>query len=152
MTRDVRLRPVQESDLDVFYEQEQDPEAARRSNFPPRERTRFMNHWRTVVLGEPTGLTRAITVDGQVAGNIVAWWEGDRRYIGYWLGREFWAKGVGTEALALFLKEEEIRPLYADPAARNTASVRLLRRHGFQDAGTVVHDGVEHLLLVLGET
>ncbi|GAA1270166.1 GNAT family N-acetyltransferase [Sphaerisporangium rubeum] len=152
MTRDIRLRPVQDSDLEVFHEQEQDPEAARRANFPPRERTRFMNHWRTVVLGDPANLIRAITVDGRLAGNVLSWWEEDRRFIGYWLGREYWSKGVGTEALALFLQEEKIRPLYADPAAGNTASVRLLRRHGFQDAGTVLHDGVEHLLLVLGES
>ncbi|MEO3811033.1 GNAT family N-acetyltransferase [Sphaerisporangium sp. B11E5] len=150
MTHHVALRPVQESDLEAFYEQEQDPEASRRANFPSRERSRFMTHWTTNILGNPTGLVRAVTVDDRVAGHIVAWWEGDHRYVGYWLGREHWGRGVGTRALGLFLAEETTRPLYADPAATNTASVRLLRRHGFQPGGTVVHDGVEHLLLVLG--
>ncbi|WP_308250938.1 GNAT family N-acetyltransferase [Nonomuraea rhizosphaerae] len=51
---------------------------------------------------------------------------GDRRFLGYWLGRAFWGRGVGTRALGLFLELEKTRPLYADPFEGNTASVRLL--------------------------
>lgn len=45
MSEDVRLRDVEQADLEVFFAQEQDPEAARRSLFPPRERDVFMTHW-----------------------------------------------------------------------------------------------------------
>jgi hypothetical protein len=38
MSDDVRLRDVDHADLEVFFEQEQDPEAARRANFAPRDR------------------------------------------------------------------------------------------------------------------
>ncbi|MEV4369316.1 GNAT family protein [Nonomuraea sp. NPDC049637] len=82
---------------------------------------------------------------------MVSWWEGERRFVGYWLGRPFWGRGVGTAALGLFLAEEKTRPLYADPFAGNTGSVRLLERHGFRRAGTVRHGQDEHLLLVLGD-
>ncbi|MEV4160895.1 GNAT family protein, partial [Nonomuraea dietziae] len=41
------------------------------------------------------------------------------------------------------------RPLYADPFHANTASVRLLEKHGFQPSGTVRHGEDEHILLVL---
>ncbi|MBB5774788.1 GNAT family N-acetyltransferase [Nonomuraea jabiensis] len=41
---------------------------------------------------------QAVLVEGEVAGNIVAWWEEDRRFIGYWFGREFWGRGIGTRA------------------------------------------------------
>jgi RimJ/RimL family protein N-acetyltransferase len=82
----------------------------------------------------------------------VAWWEGDRRFLGYWLGRAFWGRGVGTEALTLFLQRESVRPLYADPFAGNTGSVRLLEKCGFRRAGTVQHGENEHLLLVLEST
>ncbi|MER6582926.1 GNAT family protein [Nonomuraea sp. NPDC001023] len=151
MSDDVRLRPVLEADLEVFLEQEHDEEAVRRSRFVPRERAAFMTHWATRVLGDPTVLVRTVTVGGEVAGNVVSWWEGERRFVGYWLGRPFWGRGVGTAALGLFLAEEKTRPLYADPFAGNTGSVRLLERHGFRRAGTVRHGQDEHLLLVLGD-
>ncbi|WP_240777025.1 GNAT family N-acetyltransferase [Nonomuraea basaltis] len=146
---DVRLRDVVEADLEVFLAQEHDPEAVRRSRFPARPRERFLNHWRTKILDDPTVFVRAITVNGEPAGNLVAWWEGERRFIGYWMGREFWGRGVGTRALGLFLAQEKSRPLYADPFHGNTASVHLLERHGFQRAGTIQHGDDEHLLLVL---
>ena len=69
--------------------------------------------------------------------------------IGYWLGREYWGRGIGTKALALFLDREKARPLYADPAVGNTGSVRLLEKSGFRHAGTVRHGDDEHAMLVL---
>jgi RimJ/RimL family protein N-acetyltransferase len=151
MDNDVQLRDVQEADLAVFFEQEHDPEAVRRSKFPPREREAFMTHWATKVLGDPTNLVQAVTVDDELAGNVVSWSEQEKRFIGYWLGRRYWGRGVGTKALALFLLREKVRPLYADPAIGNTGSVRLLEKSGFQRAGTVWHGEQEHLMLVLDE-
>jgi RimJ/RimL family protein N-acetyltransferase/ketosteroid isomerase-like protein len=145
----VLLRDVTEADLEVLFEQEHDPEAVRRSRFAPREREAFMHHWKTRILGDPTVFVQAVMVGGELAGNLVAWWEGDRRFIGYWFGRAFWGRGIGTRALGLFLDEERTRPLYADPFHGNTASVRLLERHGFERAGTVRHGDDEHVLLVL---
>ncbi|WP_433221087.1 GNAT family N-acetyltransferase [Microtetraspora malaysiensis] len=149
MTDDVRLRAVEEADLELFFEHEHDPETVRRSKFPPRERERFMTHWRTRVLGDPTNLIRTVTVNGEPAGNIVAWWEGDRRFIGYVFGRPFWGRGIGTTALTLFLKLEQVRPLYADPYKGNTGSVRLLEKCGFWSSGTIMHDENEHIMFVL---
>ncbi|PSM39402.1 GNAT family N-acetyltransferase [Streptomyces dioscori] len=153
----VRLRPVKEADLEAFFEQEQDPEATRRSRFPARPRGRFMTHWATRILGDDTVLVRTVDVDDAPAGHIVAWWEEsgdgkeDRRFVGYWLGRSYWGRGIGTQALALFLREESNRPLYADPFTENTASVRLLEHHGFRPAGTIRHGDEVHALLVLDE-
>jgi len=149
MSDEVRLRDVEQADLEVFFEQEQDPEATRRSRFPPRDRERFMTHWATRVLGDPTVLVQTVTVDGDPAGNVVSWWVEDRRFIGYWFGRRYWGRGIGTRAVTLFLRQEPTRPLYADPYAGNTGSVRLLERCGFERAGTVRYGDDEHLLLVL---
>ncbi|GAA3850746.1 GNAT family N-acetyltransferase [Streptomyces sedi] len=146
---EVRLREVEDADLEVFLAQEHDPEAARRSRFPPRERDRFLRHWRTNVLGAPGVFVRAVTVDGRLAGNVVAWWDGERRFLGYWLGREFWGRGVGTRAVALFLERERHRPLHADPHVGNVGSVRLLERLGFREAGREGEGEEAHVLLVL---
>lgn len=149
MSEQVSLRDVRSDDLEVFLAQEHDPEAARRSNFRPREREAFLTHWQTRVLGDPAVFVQAVTVDGVTAGNVVAWWEEDRRFIGYWLGREYWGRGVGTRALTLFLARETARPLHADPHAENTGSVRLLEKAGFRRTGTVRHGEQEHIMLVL---
>lgn len=140
-----------EADLELFHEHERDPETVRRSKFTPRERDAFMKHWTTKVLGDPTVLTRTVTVDGVVAGSVVSWWDGDRRFIGYVFGRSFWGRGIGTRALALFLGVERTRPLHADPYQGNTGSVKLLEKHGFRRTGTLRHGEYEHLLLVLPE-
>ncbi|MFJ9864461.1 GNAT family N-acetyltransferase [Streptomyces sp. NPDC101165] len=147
---DVRLRDVTDGDLHVFHAYEQDPEAVRRSRFTPRPRDAFLGHWRERVLGDPDCLVRTVTVDGEVAGHIVSWTVDGQRYVGYWLGRPYWARGAGTRALGLFLELERVRPLYADPFSGNTASVRLLEKHGFARVGTARHGEDEHVLLVLG--
>jgi RimJ/RimL family protein N-acetyltransferase len=149
MDEDVRLRDVTEADLETLYEQQLDAEAVRRSRFPSREREAFMTHWVERILGDSTVFVQAVIVDGEPAGNIVAWWEGQQRFIGYWFGRPYWGRGIGTKALALFLRLEKNRPLYADPFVGNTGSVRLLEKHGFQHAGTVRHGDDEHAMLVL---
>jgi RimJ/RimL family protein N-acetyltransferase len=150
MNDDVRLRAVVEADLDVFFEHEHDAEAAARVRWTPRDRERFMTHWHTRILGDASVLVRAVTVDGALAGNVVSWWDEDgRRFLGYWFGREYWGRGIGTRALALFLDEERARPLHADPFAGNTASVRLLRRLGFEHRDTIRDGDEEQLLLIL---
>ncbi|MCZ1001819.1 GNAT family N-acetyltransferase [Streptomyces mirabilis] len=146
---DVRLRDVVEADLDLFLAYEHDPEAARRSRFEPRTREAFMSHWRTRILGDDTVLVQTVTVDGVPAGNLVSWWDGERRFIGYWFGRPYWGRGIGTKALTRFLELEKNRPLYADPFTGNTASIRLLERHGFQHHDTIHHGADDHILLVL---
>ncbi|MFJ9108845.1 GNAT family N-acetyltransferase [Streptomyces sp. NPDC102283] len=150
MENSVRLRDVEPADLEFFLAYEHDPEAVRRSRFPPREREAFMAHWTSKVLGDPANLVQTVVVDGATAGNIVAWWDGERRTIGYWLGRPYWGRGVGTRALTAFLERETARPLYADPVAGNTGSVRLLEKCGFTAAGTERHGENEHVVLVLG--
>jgi RimJ/RimL family protein N-acetyltransferase len=149
MSQNVGLRDVAEADLELFHAWENDEEALRRSRYTPRQKDAFMAHWRTEVLGDSTVFVQTVTVDGDPAGNIVAWWEEDRRFIGYWLGRPFWGRGVGTKALALFLEREKARPLYADPFAGNTGSVRLLEKVGFERAGIVRHGDDEHIMLTL---
>jgi hypothetical protein len=59
----LRLRDVEDADLEVFLEYEHDPEAVRRSRFTPRERDAFMTHWRTRVL-QPPGLVQTVLGQG----------------------------------------------------------------------------------------
>jgi RimJ/RimL family protein N-acetyltransferase len=124
------LRDVIESDLDVFYEQQLDPEAAAMAVWPPRDRDAFDAHWRRI-LADRSLITQTIEVDGEVVGNIGCWTQEGRRLVGYWLGREFWGRGLATAALAELVDELPERPLYAWVATTNVGSIRVLEKCGF---------------------
>src|SRR4029453_1988037 len=53
----------------------------------------------------------------------------------YWIGREFWGRGIATQALAVLLSAVKTRPLYARAAKDNVASLRVLEKCGFTIAG-----------------
>ncbi len=134
MKTEVVLREVTQDDLTIFYEQQLDPVATQMAAFPARERVPFMEHWRKI-MADSTNLLRTVTYRGQVAGNIVSFLGEGHREVGYWLGREYWGKGIATEALRQFLQEIRTRPLYAHVAKGNLASQRVLEKCGFRVAG-----------------
>ena len=134
MNNEVSIRNVIESDLQVFYEQQDEPEANRMAAFPRREREAYLAHWRKI-LGDETIFKQTIVFEGQMAGNVVSFvFEGERE-VGYWLGKEFWSKGIATRALSQFLEQVKERPLYAHVAKTNIGSIRVLEKCGFRMAG-----------------
>jgi RimJ/RimL family protein N-acetyltransferase len=152
--RDLRIRDVQDGDVDVFFEHELDPEANRMAAFPARQRDAFVAHWAKIRTDE-TVFKQTILVDSQVAGNIVSWEQAGKRLVGYWVGRDHWGRGVATTALALFLDLVPLRPLYAHVAVHNVGSIRVLERCGFQllpaqhvESLATVSDDVEELVFI----
>ena len=150
---EVVLRDVLDSDLPIFFEHQRDPEGLRMAAFPSRDQDAFMTHW-AKVRGEPSNIIRTILCHGRVAGNIGSWIAEDRRLVGYWIGREFWGRGVATAALAALVAEITERPLHAFAAAHNLASIRVLEKCDFvpapeHDSGIPGDDGVHELLYVL---
>ena len=132
---DVRLRDVAEGDLPVFFEHQRDPGANRMAAFPPRNWDAFIAHW-TKILGDENVTKKTILIDGRVAGNVVSFENSGEREVGYWIGREYWGKGVATKALSEFLVHVEgRRPLYAGVAKHNSASIRVLEKCGFAFTG-----------------
>lgn len=131
----VELREVRADDLEAFYEHQIDPDAGRMAAFPARDRAAFMAHWQTKVLPNPTGLVRAILFDGDLTGNIVCWDGGGGHEVGYWIGRDWWGKGIATRALSMFVAMVPYRPLHAHVAMHNVGSVRVLQKCGFHHCG-----------------
>ncbi len=128
------LREIIESDLPIFYEQQLDPEATVMAAFPARDWESFMLHWKKIMADE-TVILKTILFDGQVAGNIVCWETLGEREVGYWIGREFWGRGIASEALRQFLGLVKSRPLFAHVARHNIASRRVLEKCGFTVIG-----------------
>ena len=138
-----------EDDLPIFYDHQRDPEANRMAAFPPRERDAFMTHWGSIVR-DASVVVRTIELDGVVAGNVVLFGYEGRREVGYWIGREFWRRGVATRALSAFLHEVAERPIYAGVAETNVASIRVLEKCGFTAVATNDEEHAGEVLLRLG--
>lgn len=155
---DILLRNVDPSDLTVFFVQQVDPDANHMAAFTakdPADRHAFDAHWRKI-LGDSTVTLKTILYLGQVAGYVVCHsWFGEPE-VGYWIGRQFWGKGIATRSLALFLDIITHRPLYARVAKDNLASKRVLEKCGFsvhgEDKGFANARGVdvEEYIFMLG--
>jgi RimJ/RimL family protein N-acetyltransferase len=141
------LRDVAESDLDTFFEHQREPEANEMAIFPPRDRETFYAHWRRT-LADDSMIQRTIVHEGEVAGNIGSWEQDGKRLVGYWIGRDFWGKGLATRALGEFVEEVPQRPLHAWVATTNVGSIRVLEKCGFVRVDSRTTD-VEELLYEL---
>jgi len=130
----ILLRNVTASDLPIFFEQQLDPEATAMAAFPSRDKEAFYAHSQKIMADESV-IFRAIVFDGQLAGSIVSWEMEGKREVGYWIGREFWGKGIATQALAEYSKVVTTRPLFAHVAKHNVGSKRVLEKCGFTVIG-----------------
>ena len=151
---EVRLRTVEDQDLDVFFDHQADPEATEMAAFPARDKDQFAAHW-AKIRADDTAVQRTIVADGTVAGNIASWEQNGQRLLGYWVGREHWGRGVATQALAQFVRQVTARPLYAHVAVHNIGSIRVLEKCAFQRdraqeaKAPPPDDGVEEYIFVL---
>jgi RimJ/RimL family protein N-acetyltransferase len=137
MTNLVLLRSVIEGDLPLFFEQQLDPAAGHRAAFTakdPADRDAFIERW-TRVLSDETITTRTILFEGRVAGYIASFERLGKPEVSYWIGKEYWGKGVATRALSELLRHLKTRPLYARAARDNIASIRVLEKCGFTISG-----------------
>lgn len=134
---DVVLRPIISADIDVFFRMEQDREANRIAAFTvkdPTDRGRFDARWK-ILREDPQVTARTILVGGRVAGSIMTYVEDDEHELTYWIGREYWGRGVATKALRAILTEVTDRPMHARTAKDNVGSLTVLKRCGFEVIG-----------------
>src|SRR5215831_10797786 len=110
-----------------------------RDSFPHPYTLADARQW--IEIANPAGpITNfAIVVDGAAVGGIGLMLKEDvfRRTaeIGYWLGEEFWGRGIVTEAVRALtdyaFREFDLVRLYAAVFEGNVASVRVLEKAGY---------------------
>jgi hypothetical protein len=61
---DIRLRDVEASDVEIFYDQQLDPEATAMAAFPARDRESHFAHWNKI-LKDSSNITRTIVAAGR---------------------------------------------------------------------------------------
>jgi len=116
-----------------------------RDSFPYPYRQADARSWVRLAGSEGLNLVFAIDVDGFVAGAIGVRPRDDvhalTAEIGYWLGEEFWNRGIVTEAVTAVTKYA-FDPLgmvrvFAEVFEWNAASMRVLEKAGFEKEGVL---------------
>ncbi|MCB0256644.1 MAG: GNAT family N-acetyltransferase [Anaerolineae bacterium] len=133
----VTLRDVTADDLPVFFEHQLDPEAVWMAAFGAagiQDWDAFTARW-TRALTDDTRVERTILWNDQVAGSVSSFTLFGDLAVGYWIGRDYWGKGIATRGLAAFLEIVTVRPLYARAAKDNIGSRRVLEKCGFAVVG-----------------
>jgi RimJ/RimL family protein N-acetyltransferase len=158
MTNELLLRDVVNDDLPIFFAQQVNKEANHMAAFTAKDPTNqeaFTAHWHRI-LADATVIIKTIVFDGQVAGSVSSYEDEGKPEVTYWLGKEYWGKGIATWALQAFLAHtNKRRPIYARVAKDNLGSRRVLEKCGF----TVINEStgfanargqeIEELLLEL---
>ena len=134
---EINLRDIIDSDLEFFYNFQLDKEANYMAAFTskdPSDKEAFDKHWKKI-LANPDTVNKTILYKNEVAGSIAKYMSEDKPEITYWIGKKFWGKGIATEAVKQFLKQIQIRPMYARVAKDNIGSNRVLEKNGFKIIG-----------------
>ena len=146
---DFKLREWKISDIDsVAYNANNEKIAEKLRNVFPNPYTKedaefFVNM--CINADKTKDLYLAIEVDGKAVGSIGVFVKDDvyckSGELGYWLGEDYWNKGIVTEAIKqtceLAFEIFDIVRIFAEPYAHNIGSRRVLEKAGFEYEGTM---------------
>ena len=135
------LRRYQTGDVERLVALAGDIEVARYTShaFPHPYTAEHARAWIAKAGAEAPLNSLAVDVGGALAGGVgIVPQTGESRGValfGYWIGREYWGRGIATEAAWLLaryaLEERGFRRLEAYTYAPNLASARVLEKCGF---------------------
>lgn len=122
-----------------------------RDRFPHPYTPADAHQWIEYVLNARPETNFAIDVNGEAVGGIGLLLHDDiERYtaeVGYWLGQPYWGQGIITHALQAFtdyaMPKFELNRIYAVPFLRNSASIKVLEKAGYQREGIMRRSAVK---------
>ncbi len=136
---DLTLRPTIPADLPAFFAQQLEPEALHMAAFasPVPDMEAFSARWEQRLQDAQNPIC-TILYRGEIAGYVLSYYnaEDERTEVAYWLGKEYWGRGIATLALRAFIEAEYPgQTLYARAAKDNIASLLVLEKCGFTVVG-----------------
>lgn len=138
INNNIRLRPAEIGDLEIFFEFQLDEEGSYLAAFTPKDgkdKVAYVSR-HTNYLNDPTINNQTILVDNEIAGSIAKFMMQGDAEITYWIDKKFWGKGIARKALELFLELETTRPLFGRVAFDNIGSQKVLEKCGFEKIGS----------------
>ncbi len=135
---DIKLRPTVVEDLETLFQFQLDDEANHLAAFTSKDsanKEAYIAKF-TKLLVDPTVNNQTIIAGTVTVGSIARFiMEGDAE-ITYWIDKNFWGKGIATNALKDFLTLETARPIFGRVAYDNLGSQKVLEKCGFVKIGT----------------
>jgi RimJ/RimL family protein N-acetyltransferase len=139
------IRSYRPTDAKALVRHADNPRVAEnlRDRFPHPYRERDAHDWLSVALRQDPETNFAIAVGGELVGTIgLQIGEDVYRHsaeIGYWLGEEYWGRGIATEAVRTVtewgFENLGLVRIHALVFESNPASVRVLEKAGFEVEG-----------------
>ena len=144
-TSRLRLRPIQEADGDAFHEMYADPETMKYWSNPPvqsRQESQTLVNSDIEAMEQGNGIFWSVVLEQSVIGKCVLFQfslQNRRAEVGYLLRRDYWRRGLMTEAMGEILRHAyedlKLHRLEADVDKDNQGSIQLLESLGFQKEG-----------------
>ena len=132
------LKPTTVDDLPSLFQFQTDAEANHMAAFNsanPSDEEAYMKKWSALVVN-PNIRMRTIWVNDAIVGSVVHFAIMGETNVSYWLGREYWGKGIASKALQEFVNNAPTRPLFARVAFDNVGSQRVLEKCDFKRIGS----------------
>jgi [ribosomal protein S5]-alanine N-acetyltransferase len=150
VTPRMRLRPLQESDVDDLWPYVSDPELPRMMSWTahtdPGQTREFVRHV-SQGLAAGTDMVWAIEHGGRAVGTVgfdgikfeLRGWRVDRAELGYWIAPPLWGQGLMTEAARAVLRfgfeSLGLHKVTVSCFVENVASRRVIEKLGFRPLG-----------------
>ncbi len=143
----ITLRDYKESDIDTLVALANNKNVSRYLvyTFPYPYTRKDAEFWISKGSRENGSITKVIVFNLQFVGSVgitpQTGWRNHCAEIGYWIGEEFWGKGIATEALKIMTDEafniHKYKKLFAPVLGPNIASVKVLKKCGYELEGVL---------------
>ena len=134
----LELRKTTQQDPETLFIFQTNPEGTQMTAFTsenPSDKSAYLKKWSARI--ERTDVFMQTTrVEERIVGSVVHFNMMGETNVSYWIDREFWGKGIATEALQKFIQKTDSSPLFARVAFDNIGSQRVLEKCGFERVGT----------------
>lgn len=130
----ITLRETIINDLDALFAYQMDDEAGHMAAFVNenwKDKNAYLTKWNKL-LTDKTITIKTVLLDDKVVGSVLIWHLNGDPQIAYGLGKEFWSRGIATNALQQFLAIVPERPLFGRVAFDNIGSIKVLTKCGFR--------------------
>ena len=134
---EIKLKPTNQNDLETLFSFQLDKDANYLAAFTsknPSDKDGYIEKWTKLLSDEKINI-RTILLKKEIVGSIAKFEMEGNAEITYWIGKEFWGKGIASNALKKFLEIEKTRPIFGRIAFDNVGSKQVLENCGFSKIG-----------------
>ena len=136
-TIEIELKHTNQNDLETLFLFQLDKDANYLAAFTsknPSDKNAYIEKWTRILSDEKVNI-KTILLKKKIVGSIAKFEMDGNAEITYWIGKDFWGKGIASNALKQFLEIEKTRPIFGRIAFDNLGSKKVLESCEFSKIG-----------------